>query len=538
MLDRLSLPRRPLDFEDYMDVLRRNIGWVIGPIFAGLVISTVAAYSLEDTYVSTALLRIVPQQISQELVQNVTTQELADHIAAMAQMIKSRNTLTNLIATHHLYQSELKGEPVDDVLQKMSDAIQIQPVSGVLNVSGKALPAMQVSFSYRDKYKAQEVTGDIVTRFMNENTQEANALTDTTTEFVRDEYDRVKRQLDQIEQKLAEYREKNVGRLPDDAQLNMSQMNALESQLGALNEAQSRNYEQHMMLESNLRIAQQRLHAIQSPAQQSHDQHLADLDREIQGLQNTVAQLKQRYTDDYPDLQAARQQLSFVQKQRNEYAKEKVADSTVDSGDTDISRERLEALGAVQSIQTQMKANDLEKKNIETDMGRTRAALGNYENRLALIPAGEKEYSDLLRQRDLTQAQFNDYQHKLDLSTVSGDLERAKQGQTLELIDSASLPDKPSKPKRQSIIPIGAAAGLVIGLILVAIREIKDTSLKNLKDARLYTQLPILGSVPLLENDLVVQRRKQIMWVGWATATLAGLAIIAGSVAHYYLNKA
>jgi len=44
--------------------------------------------------------------------------------------------------------------------------------------------------------------------------------------------------------------------------------------------------------------------------------------------------------------------------------------------------------------------------------------------------------------------------------------------------------------------------------------------------------------VPLLENDLVVQRRKQIMWVGWATATLAGLAIIAVTVAHYYINKA
>jgi succinoglycan biosynthesis transport protein ExoP len=289
MLDRLSLPRRPLDFEDYMDVLRRNIGWVLGPIFAGLVISTVVAYSLEDTFVSTALLRIVPQQISPELVPSVLNQELADHIAAMAQMIKSRNTLTNLIASHHLYQSELKGEPIDDVLQQMSDAIQIQPVSGVLNVSGKALPVMQVSFSYRDKYKAQEVAGDIVTRFMNENAQEAYALTDTTTEFVRDEYDRVKRQLDQIEQKLAEYREKNVGRLPDDAQLNMSQMNALESQLGALNEAVNQNYEQHMMLESNLRIAQDRLNAIQSPAQQAHDQHLQDLDREIQGLQNKIA---------------------------------------------------------------------------------------------------------------------------------------------------------------------------------------------------------------------------------------------------------
>ena len=77
-----------------------------------------------------------------------------------------------------------------------------------------------------------------------------------------------------------------------------------------------------------------------------------------------------------------------------------------------------------------------------------------------------------------------------------------------------------------------------MGVILVGIREVRDTSLKNLKDARLYTQLSILGSIPLLENDVVVQRRKQVMWVSWATGTILGVAIMAGSVAHYYLSKA
>ena len=108
----------------------------------------------------------------------------------------------------------------------------------------------------------------------------------------------------------------------------------------------------------------------------------------------------------------------------------------------------------------------------------------------------------------------------------------------MEILDAASLPDTPTAPKRPIIIALGPAIGLVLGLMIVAIREVKDTSLKNLKDARLYTQLTILGSVPLLENDLIVQRRKQMMWVGWATATIAGLAIMGVTIAHYYLTKA
>jgi peptidoglycan/LPS O-acetylase OafA/YrhL len=117
------------------------------------------------------------------------------------------------------------------------------------------------------------------------------------------------------------------------------------------------------------------------------------------------------------------------------------------------------------------------------------------------------------------------------------DLERRKQGETLELLDAPSTPVAPTKPQRAMIIPIGFVAGLALGGILVALREVKDTSLKNLKDARLYTQLSILGSIPLLENDVVVQRRKQVLWVGWATATILGLAIMAGSVAHYYWGR-
>ncbi len=131
MLERISVPRRALDFEDYIDILRRNMRWIIGPVFAGLVISTVVAYFLDDTFRSTALIRIVPQQIPDSLVQNATTQQLQDDINSMAANILSRNTLTNMINTYRLYPSEMKQEPLQDVIDKMKKSILIQPTAGV-----------------------------------------------------------------------------------------------------------------------------------------------------------------------------------------------------------------------------------------------------------------------------------------------------------------------------------------------------------------------------------------------------------------------
>jgi hypothetical protein len=49
--------------------------------------------------------------------------------------------------------------------------------------------------------------------------------------------------------------------------------------------------------------------------------------------------------------------------------------------------------------------------------------------------------------------------------------------------------------------------------------------------------LPILGSIPLLENDLVVRRRKRLGWLAWSTACLVGIIIMTGSVFYYYATK-
>jgi len=260
------------------------------------------------------------------------------------------------------------------------------------------------------------------------------------------------------------------------------------------------------------------------------------LDQQIEGLENNIAAMRERYTEDYPDLQAAKDQVARLKRDREVAAKEKPPKADPASENPLSNRERLDAQENIDRIQTQLRTNSMEAAQINRDISGVNSNLHMYQGRLGQ-PAGEKEYSELLRDRDLAKQRYIDLELKHEKSNVSIDMERRKQGESLELLDQASLPTTPAAPKRRMMLPTGAFIGLVLGIILVAVREVKDTSLKNLKDARLYTQLSILGSIPLLENDIVVQRRKQVMWVGWATATIAGLAIMAGSVAHYYLSK-
>lgn len=542
MLERISVPRRPLDFEDYIDILRRNMRWIIGPVFAGLVISTVVAYFLDDTYRSSALIRIVSQQIPDSLVQNATTQQLQDDVNGMAESILSRNTLTNLVNTYHLYPSELKSEPMQDVIEKMKKNIGIQPTEGVANLSDKRFPAMRVSFTYNDREKAKQVCDDIVGRFMTQQGQQTMESHESANEFLSDETNRAKKELDDLDQKLADFRSHNAGRLPEEMEMNAQQMNTLTQRANALTDQLDRNTEQRMMLESNLRIVRDHLNQIKdiTPQVQAQSDRVSELDKQIDNLQLQIENMKNVYKDDFPDLVQARQQLTVLQEQREEAMKDKPASKITGAASENPAtrRERQDTQAQVDHIQAQINGIDLEKKQLQGQLAQANSELLQFQSRLSNTPASEKEYIQLMNDRALAQQHYADLVSRREKSTLSMDMERRKEGERLEILDSASLPVAAEAPKRPQIIAMGPGIGLALGLILVALREMKDTSLKNLKDARLYTQLSVLGSIPLLENDLVVQRRKQMMWVGWLAATVTGLAIMAISIAHYYLTKA
>ncbi len=59
----VTIQRRTLDVEDYIDITRRHKGWIFGPFLFTLVVSVVGAYMWPDSYTSTAIIRIVPQQV-------------------------------------------------------------------------------------------------------------------------------------------------------------------------------------------------------------------------------------------------------------------------------------------------------------------------------------------------------------------------------------------------------------------------------------------------------------------------------------------
>jgi hypothetical protein len=65
----------------------------------------------------------------------------------------------------------------------------------------------------------------------------------------------------------------------------------------------------------------------------------------------------------------------------------------------------------------------------------------------------------------------------------------------------------------------------------------KDTSLKNLKDVRAYTNLPVLSSVPLLENALLVRRKRRLFWLAWSASFIFGTLAMSASMYYHFFGR-
>lgn len=539
-----TVTRRPLDVEDYIDILRRHKGWIFGPAFAAMVVAVVVAYLWPDTFVSTAVIRVVPPQIPESLVMSNINSELSQRISSMWQTISSRNNLGSIITMHNLYPQERQRLPMDDVAEMMRREIKVGSVSSLAR-GDKEVSAFQISFSYDNRYTAQKVTQELVSRFMTENTRERTSQSVMTTAFLRDQVEAAKKELDAIEERLTAFQQTYQGRLPDQVQQNQLQLNMLEQRVSNANTALARVSQEKMLLESDLRTYRsQRAAMIPAPdqiVQKQQNEMLLAKEREIRQLETLMANLREQYKEAHPDVRRVNAQLGVARKQHEQMlkdedeAKAKAAAAPPSRRYDPLFEKEKSALdAAIERVEAQIKAKSLEADTYNKETANTERQIKNVQARIETTPVGQQQYADLIRERELANLKYEDLNKKRSSSAISEEVERRQQGETLEVLDQASLPLDPTEPKRLVIIGGGAMVGLIAGLLLSGAREAKDTSLKNLKDVRAYTQLPILGSVPLLENDQVVRRRKRLTWLAWLTACLVGICIMTGSVLFYY----
>ncbi len=544
----VAISRRTLDLEDYIDVARRHAVWILGPVFAGLVISIAVAFMLQNVYVSTATLEITPKQVSDSIVKTTLNQELTDRIGQMQQQILSRTSLSAIITDPRLdlYKEERASKPLEDVIEAMrlnDIRITMDSVPGDRHVS-----AFTISFQYRDRTKAHDTVQTLITKF-----QEANLTTQRNTQnmvgnFVKDELSEARAKLDTLNEALTRFKTENAGKLPEQLNQNMAQMTSLQQRLTTLNDSLNRAQQQRVLYEEHLSSLQSQMALSDSLDRETEvaapvlrqNQKLLELNKRIEDTETQLTMLHHQYKDSFPDIRIANQNLDELKRQRDDLQKkqdEELAKPQPPAKKV-TNYQRLEAAsnleGQINLTRASMKNLETQVSNENKEKAEATKELQLFDARLAATSGLEARYAELTHDIAEARDHFNGLQNTQQQTDQNAELLSRKAGENLDVLDPPSLPVQPSKPNRWMYVGGGTAIAFILGLGLAGLQEAKDTSLKNLKDVRAYTNLPVLSSIPLLENTMLVRRKRRLTYLAWSAAVIVGILAVCASLYYYY----
>ncbi len=481
----VAVTRRALDLEDYIDIARRHVGWIVGPSLAGIVISTVVAFMLPNVYISQAEMQITPKQISENIVKTTINQQLTDRVITMENQILSRTSLSTMIQDprFNLYPSDRARLPIEDVIDQMKSDIKIT-IDSLPGDGSRRASAFKISFSYPDRIKAQQVVQALITKFTDQNTVTQADQQKGQNSYVRDELSQAKVQLETFTEQLNKFRAEHAGQLPEQSGLNVAQLTAAQQQSNNINEALNRQAQERVQLDQRLTTLESQIQLFNmfdkengpaTPLTRQQNDQLVSLNRAIDATESQLVEMRQKYKPSYPELREAENHLKNLKNQRDDLQKKqdeaeaKAEEAAKQSQSQDTSKKATnfaaartlsDVQGQIDATKALIKAKEMERATLMKDQATVNKQLESYQSKLAATSGIEAKYAELETNQRAATAKYQELQRKQELTEQNGALLERKLGENLEVLDPPSLPMQPSKPNRWMIVGAGVGIGL------------------------------------------------------------------------------
>ncbi len=520
--------------DDYKQFLHRRKWHILLPLFICVGIAVAIAYLLPPVYRSSSTILIESQQVPQDLVRTTVTGFAEERIKAISAQILSRQVLLKIIKDFDLYPEERKKLATEEIIDKMRDDISVEMISAEVpdRRSGRAVTvnvAFTVSFEGTDPRKVMQVTNRLTSLFLEHNLKMREELAQTATSFLEDQAKVYRKRTQELEAKIAAFKQKHITELPELMGLNLQTERQLRQQIDDIDSQIRQAKNRLVYLQGQLATVSPDI-TVQGPT----GQIITDPVQKLKMLRSQEISMEANLSPRHPDLIKLRQEIANLEKEvgntqnrqelidllklKEEDLKKKSADLKDKHPDIvklkqEISelKKKIASLPASASssstyvgkpdnpayinLQTQIKAAKIELAGLEARKKDLTQKWEEYIKRLEKMPEVEREYRELNRDYETAQAEYKQ---------ITAKLMEAKQGQTLEqrqasekftVIDPPQLPEKPVKPNRIAIILIGLVLGIGIGIGIASIVEMADTTIRTPADIKRITGRSPLVSI-------------------------------------------
>ncbi|HZF25303.1 MAG TPA: hypothetical protein VEZ88_03500 [Steroidobacteraceae bacterium] len=510
---------------------------LLAVLAGGLLLTLLVALLWPATYRSSATILIEQQEIPQDLVRSTITTFADQRVQVISQRVMTTVNLLDLIHRYNLYPRQQKSEPRETLIERMRDDIRMSMISADVIDPRSGRPtqaniAFAVSYESRSADLAQKVANELTTLYLNENLTSRTRLAKDTASFLSAEAQRLSGEIAALEQKLADFKERNVDRLPELTQLNFQMMDREQMELRDVQTRLQSLQDQKLYLvaqlsqinptsqvftETGQRVLgpADRLKALRTQLASLSSLYAPDhpdvlrIRREIEGLGREVQQsrssandlqrqltdawaqlaaAREKYTPDHPDVQRLERQVDSLEKQLQARPPAAAAASALADADNPTYIQ----------IRTQLESAQNEIAALTAKQAQIRARIGDFERRLAQAPGVEREYRELLRDHDNAQAKYQELRAKEMEARLAQTMESDRKGERFTVIEPPLPPEKPVSPNRPLVIVLGLLLTIAVALAVMTVRESLDGTVRGRQDLSALLNVAPLAVIPYI----------------------------------------
>ncbi|MGO4381862.1 XrtA system polysaccharide chain length determinant [Pseudoduganella sp. RAF53_2] len=470
------------------------ITWVVA------IIGWIVVYQLPNDYQASARVYVDTQSILKPLMSGMTTMPNVDQqVMFMRRTLISRPNVERVL---RMVDLDIKARTVKEHEKQVDELMSQIKMTGT-----ERDDIYTISYNNANPKLGKDVVQSLLTIFVEGSFGGKKQDSEKAVQFIDDQIKMYEERLAAGENSLKEFKIRNLGVLPRQGGDYSSSFTDLSDKLSAaqleLAEAeQARNAIKRQISGDEMAPV-----TGAAPAEAANP----EIDGRIAALEKNLDQLRMQYTEEHPDIVAAKRLIQSLQQRKKEEAKK-----LVKSADPGASYSPM-----LQQMNVALSVEEARVASLKARVGEYSMRLARLRSQSTAAPEVEAQLAQLNRDYAINKENYEKLVQRRESAKLSGDLSSATDMMSFRVVDPPTAPVTPIGPNRVRLYSIVFVGSLLAGLgTALLLSQIRPTFLSQ-NALREVTGVAILGSVGMNWTDQQkVMRKRRLYAFGVAVAAV------------------
>ncbi len=454
-----------------------TIAWIIA------VTGWVVILTMPNRYDAQARVYVNTDSILKPLLSGLAVPtDTLSQVGMMTQALVGRPQLEAVASETGLMESAKTPEMEEAALESIKSRISITKSQGQ--------DIYVIAFQDTDPKRARDVVQALLTNFMQNSLTADRSDSVQAQRFIQSQIGVYEKRLVEAEERLAEFKKKNVGLMPGEGGDYFVRMQTAQSALDSLEAEIAAVAQRKAELERQLE-GEEPTFGLADPTKSMGGGGSTSVDGTIASFETQLEQLRLKLTDKHPDVVNVKKTLEDLYRLRDE---ERARNRSLGGGSSAASA--LQMNPVYQDMRMALSRAEVELASLRSQLGEKRSAVGYLRRMIDTIPEVEAQLNRLNRDYEVVKRQHDALLERLESARLADQVQQDNEAVSFDILEPPREPLLPAAPNRLLLNLLAMLVGLGAGAFVAFVLNKLDPVFFSTSHLKQALELPVFGNLP------------------------------------------